>query len=246
MRCNRPLPQLSSNMPVRLKWYKASPINKKNLDQLLSGFVNDEYSEKKLWGFSNVTLRGAFIEGQYIERSESVIKVTDPFGNLLEFPRINFDKFSFLIGTKVPHLEVQDAPRGINGFLNQLAFYLNFSLAIEPIEIDLSDWFKVLQDNVDSIEVSGALISNISLSNAVSAKISVVGTNEVRPLIKNLTGKYSYVFSKFHVEGIYCSQSFKCDLIADGRANILSGVEEEISEILRRSLAQILRHSEKA
>jgi hypothetical protein len=232
-------------MPVRLKWFKASSLNKEKLNQILAGLIENEYSEKKRWGFSNVVLRGVFIEGQYIERIESVVKLEDPFGKPVQFSRIDFENFTFAISTKFPHIEIQDAPRGLGAFFNQIAGYLNFTVGIESINVNLANWIKLLESEAESVQVLGAIASSISLSNSIQARIVVSGSTEVRPSIKKLTGKYSYALNKMQVSGIYRAQSFKCDLFSDGRANILAGTETEIASILKTSLITAVENAPK-
>jgi hypothetical protein len=228
-------------MPLRLKWYKAATIERKSIELLLTRLVKDDYSEGKRWGFSNIVLRGSAIEGEYIERFEAVTKVEDPFGNILEFPIVQYEKFFFSVGTKFPNLETHGAPRSLSSFFNQLASYLNFRISIEPVNIDLRNWISLIERNVDSALVGGLLVSNVTLSNAVDAKIALSGTSDVRPFVKMLTGKHSCVFSKVQIVGIFHSQPFKCELFADGRATILGGIESEIAKMLRNTLREAIR-----
>jgi hypothetical protein len=156
----------------------------------------------------------------------------------LQFSRIDFETFVFTIGTKFPHIELRNAPRSLGAFFNQIAGYLNFTIGIEPININLTNWIKSLESEVESVQVFGAIASNISLSNSIQAKIAVIGSAEVRPSIKKLAGKYSYAFSKMQVSGIFRTQPFRCDLFSDGRVNVLGGTATEIASILKKSLVK--------
>jgi len=227
-------------MPVRVKWYKATPIDRRNLDILLAGFIKDEYSESIRWGFSNIALRGTFIEGQYIQRRDSVVEIKDPFQRPLQFTRIDFDTLIFQIGTKFPHIELRDAPKGVGTFLNQIARYLNFTVAIEPIIVDLVGWIKAIERDVQSLMVLGAWVSDISVANDVQARMALVGSSDVRPLIKNLTGRYRYALKKIQVTGVLRSQRCKFDLFSDARASITVGVETEIFRVLKKALTDVM------
>src|SRR5581483_4289095 len=175
-------------MSLRLKWFKATGLNRTSLDQLLAGLVKDEYSEGRRSGFSNIALRGTFIEGQYIERSESITRIEDPFGKTLAYPIVQYERFSFVTGIRFPHIELHDPSRSLGAFFNQLAAYLNFSLGIESVNVDLLKWMNAIEGIVDSVYVTGALVSNLPLSNSVNAKIAVMGTSEVRPFVGKITG----------------------------------------------------------
>ena len=225
-------------MALRLKWYKAAAIDRNNIDLLLTGLIKSEYSEGKRWGFSNVVLRGSRVDGEYIERFEAITKVEDPFGNILEFPIVQYEKFFFTADIKFPNFEVHGAPRSLGSFFNQIASYLNFKIAIEPVNIDLRNWISVIARDVDSVVVGGALVSNLALSNSVYAKIAFSGSGEVRPFVKLLTGEQPFLFSKVQLSGNFRSQRFKCELFADGRASILAGVETEIAKMLRNTLKE--------
>jgi hypothetical protein len=83
-------------------------------------------------------------------------------------------------------------------------------------------------------------VSDLSLSNSVNAKLALSGTSDVRPFVKKLIGKQTHVFSKVQILGVFRSQQFKCELFADGRANILDGVESEIAIMLRNTLKEAI------
>jgi hypothetical protein len=223
-------------MPLRLKWYTATTLDRGKIEQLLAGLLKDQYAEGKRSGFTNVILRGTSIEGEYIERFEAVTKIEDPFGKITEYPIVQFERFFFSVGSKFPNLELHGSSRSLGSFLNQIAAYLNFQIAIEPVKVDLLLWLSAIEHNVDSFFVAGALVPNLSLSNSVQSKITFFGSTEVRPFVKKLTGKRFYAFSKVQLNGISHSERFKFELFADGRATVLSGVESEIVKLLRISL----------
>lgn len=227
-------------MPLRIKWSKVTGLHHKNIDQLVGGMIKDEYVEGRRWGFSNVVLKGTSIEGEYIERFDVVTKINDPFGNTVEYPIVQYDRFSFSINSLFPNLEMHGAPRSLSSFYNQIAAYLNYRIAVESVVVDLRKWVAAIERNTESVFVAGALVSDLSLSNSVHSKIAFYGTTEVRPLVKKLTGRYRYTFSKMHIHGISHSQSFKCELFADGRASVLSGIETEISKLLRNTLQETI------
>lgn len=223
-------------MPQRIRWYLAEPLTRKGLDALLGAFTRDEYRDGKQWGFSGVAHRGSKIDGQYIERFERVLTVEDPFGKVLEFPRVDFDKWIFSIGVRIPNIEVQDAPRSSSTFLNQIAQYLNFEIAITAIQLDPLAWVERIEDNVSALEVCAVSIADVCLTNSVQAKIALAGGADVRPQIKTLTGRRCYSVRRLQVKGVHRTQAFKCDLFSDGRA-IISSAGTEIAPLLRDCLA---------
>lgn len=219
-------------------------MSRKNLDRLLSGFVKDEYSEKKLCGFSHVAGQGNCIEGQYVERFESVTKVEDPFGKVLEYPFMTYEKTVFKIGTQFPNLELRDSPRSLAVFFSQIARLLDFKITIAPIEVNLLDWIGELEKELDSLEVTAASIGNISLSNSVAARIALSGTTDVRPLAKSLVGRRSFAFNRLQIRAIFNSEPFKCELAADARVSLTAGVQAPVVELLRETLVAAVAKQE--
>jgi hypothetical protein len=226
-------------MSRRIRWYRVSELGRRELDEVVKGLSRDEYSSRKKWGFSNVTLHGDSLRGQYIEKYEAVTRVQDPFGKVLEFPHVEYEHFIFHIGIRYPQLELHDPGRNLGAFFNQVAQYLNFKMAIEAPPVDVLRWADLITERADSAQVHGAWVTNVSLSNTVAAKIALTGTEDVRPFIKKIVGKRSYSFLRVQIAGIFHSQPFKCELFPDSKANILNGVETEIAGVLRETLAQM-------
>lgn len=226
-------------MSLRIRYYKITSINGGDLDEILKAIRRDEYSTKKTWGFANMTLQGRTLRGQYIERTEAVTKVVDPFGKVLEFPHVDYDHFVFQIGTSFPQLELHDPGRSLGAFFNQIAQYLSFRIALDAPVLDVLRWVDAMGAQADSLQVHGAVVTDVSLSNSVSAKVGLAGTDDVRPFIRKLVGKRRYSMQKVQLTGLLRSLPFKCELFADARATILNGVEPEVASLLRDTVAQI-------
>lgn len=205
------------------------------------GFAKQQYSDNKPRGYSHISAEGGRLRGQYVEKFDFVTKVEDPFGRVLEVQRIEFDKVTFAFDLEPPILELTNPPRSLGTFFNSVAQTLSFRVAIQPVEVDLSRWFKTLAPDLDAVTVIGASIADIALSNSVSAKVAVSGTSDVRSLMKKFVGKFPNVILRLQLSGTFRSLPFKCELFNDARANILAGAEEELTALLRKSLATVQR-----
>lgn len=223
-------------MATRIKWYDGNPISKKGLDRLLSGFAKDEYSDKKSRGFSHVAFSGNIIEGQYVQRFERKAEIEDPFGKIVEYPVVEFEKVVFRIGSTFPSIELVDPPRSLAIFFNQIAQILDFQVALSPIQVDVIRWLNAMEKEVKEMEVFNATASDITLSSSVAAKLLLSGKVDVRPFITSMTGKRPFVLSRVQLSGNHNHQRFKCELTADARGVVMSGVESEIANLLRNCL----------
>jgi hypothetical protein len=153
---------------------------------------------------------------------------------------VEFEKVAFAFGLDPPVLELRNPPRSLGTFFNSVAQTLVFKVAIQPIEVDVSKWVKAFAPSVDAFSVTGASIADITLSNGISARVVVAGTSDVRATMKRFVGQYPNVIVRLQLSGLFRSLPFKCDLYNDAKVNILDGVEEELTSILRKSLFSAL------
>lgn len=217
---------------TRLRWFTLA-LGQGDIGTVASAMLADEFNAKRRWGFHIDTVRKSSIAGAFIEQVDVVDEVADPFGKKLEFPRTEFRRVTFRIATEAPGLEVRDPPRSTRAFFSQLATYLEFKVAIEPVRTPVQAWIEELEREAGKVRVQLAEFSGVPVSEATAARVIFEGTEDVRPRVDEFLGRRA-VRTLERAVAVTGKGTF--DLYRDGRATILAGGVDGGLAVLRNAL----------
>jgi len=227
-------------MNKRVRWFLLSPLSRTTLARAVEGMRSEEFTSDSTSGFIGERTRSSFVEARYVERSERTESIIDPFGNTQEFRRIEYQQTPFRLSLDAPQLEIYDGPRSVAPLLNRLSSLMGANSTVEPIIVDILKWLKHLQTEVSEICVTAAYISRLSLSESVSARIIINGTDDVRKYVKVVVGDKPFRFERLDVSSNFQGSLTRFDLREEGRATVANGCDEFLSA-LRKSLSSSLR-----
>lgn len=219
----------------RVRWLKAQwPVTIRTLAAKMKTqlFTPDSFD-----GFVIERVRDDSIEAHYIEKLNYKETVTDPFGNEESFDRITYRRIDFTFFSEFPHIELRDAHRSTREFLSKVLELCNFSVAVEPITVDLLLWVETLQKQlgkkviVDSLQVAG-----LELEPEISAKILLKGGKDVRDALKQLSGKRKSTLEKIQVKIPVGQLVFPIHMSNSGIARIPEEHLNDYIRIVRQSL----------
>ncbi|WP_196857152.1 hypothetical protein [Janthinobacterium sp. CAN_S1] len=170
----------------RFRWYGADWPH--SMRVMAKRLMSQAFDENSVDGFVIDRVRDGFVEARYIERVEFTDTITDPFGNELLYPRIDFRTCEFRISQDGPGLELIDSPRSTQGMLSRLAEAADFSLAVTPLKVDVLAWANLLQSVADiDMLVDSLQIGSMELERDIIAKIIIKGSRDVRDAATVLT-----------------------------------------------------------
>lgn len=224
-------------MNKRVRWFLLSPLARPTLLRLVEGMRNEEFSEDSTSGFIIEMARTQFVEARYVERFERVEQVVDPFGGDQEFHVTEYHQTSFRISIEPPQLEIYDGPRSVSPTLNRITALLGLECTVQPVNADITKWMRCLQPELDDIRVTTAYISRLSLSDSVSAKIVIKGTEDVRKYAKEMVSGKPFHFERLEVSANYQEENVRFVLRETGGATIIKGTDD-IIPILRSALLE--------
>lgn len=227
-------------MEQRYRWFTISPLRKAQIVKLSSVFHAKAYSRDTKSGFSLSAVRGDLVEGVFTERIDYTEKLTDPLGNEISIPRVEFRRTEFRIATSTPQLEFKNPPRSINSFLNIIAGALDFEIAIEPAECPPLKWALALASNNNRAEIFGFRSSQFSLSNEIKAFVSVVGTRDVRGSLTALLGKRQAEAASVICGWTSEAGDWRIELRSGGIARVIKSPTDKAATGLRKALSSSL------
>ena len=226
-------------MQHRIRWYSIRPFVTHDVGRISTACLRDEFVDGRNWGLQIENSSRRHILGRFIERHQITDKVLDPFGNTLEFPRVEFSSLSFRITSDSINLELYDAPMSsIGAFLNQLGAYLDFEVSISSIEIDVMRCLKKIESKAENVIVKSIFLTDLTLSSASQAQVTISGTEDVRSQVAKITGNRKYRVHKATFEARVLERGFKCEICSEGRANVVRGKDDSVLKLLRDSVAE--------
>lgn len=191
-------------------------------------------------GFKMRHVRRDLLEGTFIERVESIESIEDPFGQTQEFRRTEYRQTYFRIGTTTPAIELINPLRTSRAFLERLWEYSGGAIYIEPARARVSDWISKLETEIDNIVVISARLSDLTLSNSVSARIELSGTSDIRRHISAFSKPHSITMDRAEFSCSLGGENYHCEVTNEGKAVVHSGFSPKALLILRASLSATL------
>jgi hypothetical protein len=226
-------------MTRRIRWMIIDPCEKGIYDRIVDGINSDQFTAKASSGFLVDSSRGDFVQARFVERNEVVEKTTDPFGNESEIKRTEYTQLAFRLQRQAPQLEIYDAPRQINAFVNRLGEFTKGTAAIYSPEISVNAWLRAFGELELSMVVTGALIVNLELGDSVLAKIALSGERDVRKYINNVASGRKYQLAQALARVKFKDSEIAIKISPEARLSLNSS-SEEIESNLRKCLKAAL------
>ena len=223
-------------MKKRVRWLKIPPVSRAALAKAISGFRRDEFTASSTAGFIIERSSKDFVEAKFVERFVRTERNEDPFGTVAESEKIEYSQTHFVLSTTNNLLEIHDSPRSLGPALNALSIHMP-DISVSPVETDVVSWLSRISAEIDSPEITTALITDVGISSSVRAKIGLKGTSGVLLAAEKIMKGKKYSVSKIEVQGTLHGQSCRFQLFEEGRALVLKG-PTEILEFLRESLSE--------
>ena len=173
-----------------------------------------------------------------MKKFEYTEKIQDPFGKVFEMPIFGFDEIDFRLYNTTPKLEILDASSDATNILvNKLVSMFPKARAISDAQAEPLKWLAALSPNLQSYEVTAMTLTEIAVTNSISAKVSLDGVQDVRSGLQKLIGNRKHVVQKLRIESVIAGSNSRIDLYADGKAAFTSS-NDKVSQFLRESLAE--------
>ena len=220
----------------RVRWLRAQwPVSMRTLAAKMKMQL---FTPESFDGFVIERVRENSIEAQYIEKVSYQEIITDPFGKEDVIDRVTYRHIEFTLFSEFPNIELRDAHRSTREFLNRLLELCSFSVAIEPVTLDLLDWVEAFQKNISQqIMIDSLQVLGLELEAGVSAKILLKGDKDVREALQHLSAKRKFVLEKVQVKIPEGQNIIPIQMSNSGAAKIPKEHLNDFLHVLRASLS---------
>jgi hypothetical protein len=222
----------------RLRWLEVEmPFSIRTFGNKLKKLAfTSELSE----GFIVDRIRDTYLEARYVEKIPIHEVGQDPLGNEYVFERVDYRQTEFRVSKDYPHLELANAPRGIQGFTSRLTEIGDFALSISGIETDVLRWAEKLNKVFpDQFMVDLAQASGLVIEDNVTARVIINGTVDVRGALDRFTSKSRPGVDRLQIRFNRGHEVARAILFSDGAARVINDPTQELAPMLRKTLAEI-------
>lgn len=219
---------------MRVRWYRAA-VKPADLKRIGEEMLKHEFTRKSITGFRLEHRTTRRITGRYVERSDWIDEVQDPFGRVTRIDRFSYEVVRFRLTTDSPGLELRDPPRTLRSFVARLGEYTNFAITLEEVKVDPFSWMHSLREQVRGVEVRAVSSSPFAVARYVTAQVKLKGSKEVATEYRRMTEGKETDVSKLTVTW---PPDVLCELSRSGRATVTTSRPERTVEALRRALRE--------
>lgn len=207
-------------MSTRLSFYSVSRLTPDSFAKIKRGMSAEAFDSERQSGFLLSRQTASLVEGRFVQKISDVVKVVDPLGATLEFPRVTFLEQKFMLSTKSPQLVLFNPGPALQSFLGRLIEFADFKIGAEPVHFSVNSLLKEITKSLENIHVYAVSIDSFSLDNATTAKISVESTADARQRAKAFLKPRPVEFTNLKCEFEFASRIRRCELKSAGAITI--------------------------
>ena len=176
------------------------------------------------------------IASLYIEKFSQTSLVTDPFGNTTEVNSIAYFvcKFNWVFGSSL--LTLIEPPRSIKKFVNALHDLTGLGLVVSEATVNIGSWLSRIEDATQLMTITKINTSGITSSDYSTARLSIVGSKDVRGPINEMLKDRDYIIDGASFFATSDGLDFRCEISKTGSMKIASINAERTLALLRESL----------
>lgn len=221
----------------RYRWFKVQwpmpmPVLAKQLKVKL-------FQDDSMDGFLIDRVRDDFVEARFFQKASYTATIVDPFGRESNYEHLHYTCCEFMASCIQPGLELLNAPRSINGFVSRLLEVSNFSISVQPIQVNVYAWAdKLLSCSEIEFTVDSLQIGSIILERGTTAKALIMGNKDVRQICDTFLSGKKYTIEKLRLNA-YGRHHGTIVITNTGTARIAMEEPDMIADALRRSLSAV-------
>lgn len=219
-----------------MRWLLASTIDRRAINVLADGMRSDEYQRGKNEGFILDSVLHESISGRFVEEFTTTTIVTSPTGIQTKYSQIEYCVTQFRISVRPFNIELHSEPKSFRSFAHKLAGLLNFELAISVPKVNLIQWVEALKIELPVLKVTKITFDGISLSPSVSAKVTLQGTEDVRPFIHEITQGRTHLIQAVTFEAAQLSATLRLNCKASSLRRLVPREIDLFRSTLRKAM----------
>lgn len=219
----------------RVRWLETTwPYSMRTLASRLREYT---FGTESSDGFLVERVRDTYIEGRHVEKVMFDEVVHDPFGNETTFNRLSYRQVEFVFSASYPHVELRNAPRGLQTFISRSSEATDFAIAFIAIDIDTFKW----ADGVRAVFpkhfcVDLAQLSDVFIEEDVTAKMILTSPHDIRAAFARFANRRRHTVERIQIKLEQDDRVFSIQLATDGTLRTADTLPKEVLDAVRGAL----------
>ena len=209
------------------------PLSLKELSSLM---IENQFSDDTGKGFILSSSAAERLSGQYIEKINELLILTDPFGNTTEVESVSYYACKYSWVNDSSFLTLIEPPRSLKKFANALHDLTGLGLVLSETNLELKSWLQRIEERVDQLTITKVAVSGIKASDFSLAKLSIMGSKDVRESMSKMLNDRFHILDSVVFTAEFDGLDFRCELSKTGSFKVFSINTQRVISILKESL----------
>ena len=223
-------------MSTRISVLSVGHLSPSLFSKLAENIGAEDFDSTKNSGFLISRESGTSLEGRYVQKITGTVKVVDPLGSTLEFPRVTFVEQRFRLSMKSPQLVLFDPGSAWKPLLGRLLQFSDFKLSVESIDLALTALVKQAVEVFSNVRVYSASVEPFQVDGETTIRVSVESSGDARVQSKSFLKGKAVEFSSLKCEFEHGARTRRCEFRRNGAITIYGDcdpiLEAEFTKLL--------------
>lgn len=220
-------------MSTKLSFYTAGEMQPNRMTGIIAGMANEKYADGSSSGFIITEQSQIQIAGRYVQKVEATEKVTDPLGNVLEFPVVHFLQQKFELSARPPYLLLFNSSSVAKALIGRLAEFSDFTISIEPMEFAPEKVFRAFSQAFEQIRVYAATIDELSLSADTIVRLHFESSGKLEQEARQFLKSRRFTFASIKMLFQFSGQNRRCEIKSSGAVCLYGDEDPALLRIIR-------------
>lgn len=166
-------------------------------DDIVEKIIKRRYKEGSTSGFILSKVTDEVIKGRHIHKQESIMSITDPFGNTIDNRINNYVVNEFIISNGF--IEIINPHKNMSYFRREILSALDNKCILDSISIDIDKFTCLLGQQFEDMYVEAIDLNTYSLFDDSFSKINVKGNKNLLSNMAKFRNNISHKITKVSI-----------------------------------------------
>lgn len=223
-------------------WFKVGKADTAYYAKLDKVIRSNLFNEGSTHGFKIDTRDSDGIFCQFIEKESFIDKVEDPFGNLLEVPRVVYNTIYLRVYKKVPLVEFVNPgkySRRITSIFEEKA-----EVSLFLVKPNLNSVLVLSEKKFEKTEVVSAQTEDFLINSKTNCSVVFNGAVDVREDANHFLKNTSFCFASIRLKFSFKKFAYVAEFNSGGRCVLNCDLMSSHHDLVRTMLRDILKSAE--
>lgn len=202
------------------------------MKEIIAGMATEKYSDGASSGFIISNQSQVHIAGCYVQKIETTEKVTDPLGNILEFPVVHFLQQKFELFARSPHLLLINSSSVAKALIGRLVEFSDFTISVEPMGFVPEKVLTAFGQVFEQVSVYAASIDELSLSPETTVRLNFESSGKLEQEARQFLKPRRFKFATIKFGFLFAGQNRRGEIKSSGTVCLFGEDDPALTKIV--------------